>query len=282
MPVHQVRSLGLSRLVLLAVHKSRPVNMAQSRRVLFIAGEVTPFAESSSIASLARALPEQLQSAGDFEARVMMPCYGTIDEREHNLHEVIRLSGTDVPMGSETETLTVKVASVPDVRLQVYFMDHETFFGDEQIGAAGDADSFDDVLRRALFFNRAALETIRKLRWGPALIHSFGWMSGFVPLLLASEYGTDDVLGSAKSVFTPDDQDPGSKISSDLAESFGLPLDGNASSTISETGLQYADASIHPPGATAIDGATQFEADVDGHGQQLAAMYNQMLNEVPA
>lgn len=256
--------------------------MAQSRRVLFVAGEVTPFAETSSIASLARMLPEQLQAAGDFEARVMMPCYGTIDEREHNLHEVIRLSGTDVPMGAETETLTVKVASVPDVRLQVYFMDHETYFGEERLSGNGDAPPFEEVLRQALFFNRAALETIRKLRWGPDLIHSFGWMSGFVPLLLASEYGEDEHLGTAKSVFTPGDQDPGTSISTDLAQTFGLSLDGVAPSTVSETGIHYADASIHPPGSSVIEGDTQFDGDSTERGQQLADLYTQMLNEVPA
>lgn len=255
--------------------------MAQSRRVLFVAGEVTPFAESSSIASLARMLPEQLQAAGDFEARVMMPCYGTIDEREHNLHEVIRLSGTEVPMGSESETLTVKVASVPDVRLQVYFMDHESYFANENLSADGESSSLEDALRRALFFNRAALETIRKLRWGPSVIHSFGWMSSLVPLLLATEYEGAEHLGTPTSVFTPGDQDPGSELSADLARPFDLSLDGTAPSTYSETGTQYADASIYPPGAAAEE-AVQFDADDAAHGQQLADLYNEMLNEVPA
>lgn len=256
--------------------------MAQSRRVLFVAGEVTPFAETSSIASLARLLPEQLQDAGDFQARVMMPCYESIDEREHNLHEVIRLSGTDVPMGTETETLTVKVASVPDVRLQVYFMDHETYFGDGALSVNGDQSSFENVFRRTLFFNRAALETIQTLRWGPDLIHSFGWMSGLLPLLLASEYGGGEHLGTPKSVFTPDDQDPGTNIPGDLAQNLGLGLDGHAPSTVSEAGHRHADASILLPGSNPVDGATTFDADEDERGRQLASLYNQMLSEVPA
>lgn len=255
--------------------------MAQSRRVLFVAGEVTPFAETSSIASLARTLPEQLQEASDFEARVMMPCYGSIDERSHNLHEVIRLSGTDVPMGDETETLTVKVASVPDVRLQVYFMDHDAYFGNEAGMTMEETSSPEEVLRRALFFNRAALETIRKLRWGPDVIHSFGWMSSLIPLLLRSEYGEGDVLGHTKSVFTAGDQDPGTQISLSLAQDVGLPLDENAPVSFSETGSQYADASIAPSGGTS-DGAVQFDADEAQRGQQLATLYDQMLNEVPA
>jgi starch synthase len=168
------------------------------------------------------------------------------------------------------------------VRLQVYFMDHENYFGEERLAAdGGDVDAFEDVCRRALFFNRAALETIRKLRWGPSVIHSFGWMSGFVPFLLASEYGNDERLNGAKSVFTPDDQDPGAQISTDLAGTLGLSLDGQVGSTISETGLHYADASIHPPGAPTED-ASQFEDDTGLHGQQLSDLYDQMIDEVPA
>jgi len=255
--------------------------MAQSTRVLFVAGEVTPFAETSSIASLARTLPEQLQNAGDFEARVMMPCYGNINEREYSLHEVIRLSGTDVPMGDDTETLTVKVASVPDVRLQVYFMDHGTYFQDGGLSPKGSA-SIEALVRRALFFNRAALETIRKLRWGPDLIHSFGWMGGLGPLLLSTDYDGDEVLGASKSVFTPDDKDPGTTISSDLADGFGFSLNGDTSPTFSDAGTRHADASIYPPGATPVDGASTFESEESERGEQLADLYEQMLNEVPA
>lgn len=255
--------------------------MAQSKRVLFVAGEVTPFAETSSIASLARALPEQLQNAGDYEARVMMPCYGTIDERSHNLHEVIRLSGTEVPMGDHTETLTVKVASVPEVRLQVYFMDHKDYFKDGGL-RPDDAQSTEDVVRRALFFNRAALETIRKLRWGPDLVHGFGWMGGLIPLLLASDYADAEHLSPSKVLFTPDNDDPGAAITADLAAGLGFSLNGTDTSTFSSVGLSHADASIYPPGRPPTNGAVQFAADEAEHGEQLAALYDQMLNEVPA
>lgn len=256
--------------------------MAQSRRVLFIAGEVTPFAKTSSLASLARTLPEQLQAEDDFEARVMMPCYGAIDEREHNLHEVIRLSGADVPMGSETETLTVKVASLPDVRLQVYFMDHDTYFRAPDAAADGEASSPADVLRRAVFFNRAALETIQTLRWGPDLIHSFGWMSGLVPFLLSSEYGEDELLSKAKSVYTPETDTVTPELATNFAENLGLSLDGNAPESFLDAGAQFADVSIAPPETPAHDGIRQFHTEADERGQQLAALYNQMLDEVPA
>jgi len=256
--------------------------MAQSRRVLFVAGEVTPFAETSSIAALARTLPEQLQAASNFEARVMMPCYGNIDERSHNLHEVIRLSGTDVPMNGSTETLTVKVASVPDVRLQVYFMDHDTYFAENKGAITDESSSPEELLRRAAFFNRAALATICKLRWGPDLIHSFGWMSGLLPLLLASEYSGAEHLGHPKSIFTPDDQDPETEISASLAEEVGLAIDGTAPATFSATGIHHADGAIYPPGSSGVTESSRFHDDDAQRGQQLATLYDQMLSEVPA
>lgn len=255
--------------------------MAKSKRVLFVAGEVTPFAETSSIASLARTLPEQLQNAGDYEARVMMPCYGTIDERTHNLHEVIRLSGTEVPMGDETETLMVKVASVPDVRLQVYFMDHEGYFENGGL-TPEDSQSLEDVVRRALFFNRAALETIRKLRWDPDVVHAFGWMGGLIPLLLPTDYADAEYLSPSTTLFTPDNVDPGTAIPADLAAGLGISLNGADASTFSDLGLRHADTSIYPPARPIDNGAAQFGDDDTQHGEQLAALYDQMLNEVPA
>lgn len=256
--------------------------MAHSSRVLFVTSALPPFTEISPLASLTRSLPGELQETGEFETRIMMPCYGNIDERKHNLHEVIRLSGTDVPMGADTESVTVKVASVPDARLQVYFMDHDGYFGRDGQATDEEGNAFEDNARRALFFNRSVLETLRKLRWGPDLIHSFGWISGFLPPLLATTYAEDDLLGSAQSIFTPDDLALEMQIPSSLPERTGFPLDGNLGSTLSETGLNFVDESIFPPNEAPMDGASQFSDEAEVRSEQLTTLYNQMLGEVPA
>jgi len=256
--------------------------MTSSKRLLYAAGALTPFTERSPLASLTRSLPEQVQNAGDFEVRIMMPCYANISERKHNLHEVIRLSNTEVPMGEETESVSVKVASVPDVQLQVYFMEHESYF--ERNGQATDSDgnAFDDNAARALFFNRSVLETLRKLRWGPDLIHSFGWISGLLPSLLSTTYANDDLFSSTKSVYTPDGQASGIRVGSSFADHMGLPLDGTAGATLSEIGHSYADATILPPDGSATDGASMFGADAAARTEQAVTLYDQMLGEVPA
>lgn len=255
--------------------------MSSSNRLLFVAGALTPFTEQSSLGTLTRSLPEQVQNVGDFEVRIMMPCYGDINERKHNLHEVIRLSDTDVPMGAETESVAVKVASVPDARLQVYFMDHDRYFRRNEETAAKNGDAAAATLNRALFFNRSVLETIRALRWGPDLIHSFGWISSFTPTLLATTFAEDDLLGATKSVFTPGGDAPGTPVRSAFAERMDLSLDGTTGSTLSDVGHAHADATILPPNQSA-DGVPTFSDETAPRTDQAVSLYDQMLSEVPA
>ena len=256
--------------------------MSSSNRLLYVAGALSPFTEQSPLAPLARSLPEQVQDAGDFEVRIMMPCYGNINERKHNLHEVIRLSDTDVPMGTETKSVAVKVASVPDAQLQVYFMDHDGYFGQDDQATAQNGDAADETLSQALFFNRSVLETIRELRWGPDLVHSFGWMSSFTPPLLATTFADDDLLGATKSVFTPDGQPPGVPVPSGFADRMNLSLDGTIGSTLSDVGHAHADEAILPPETSAEDGTPIFSDETGPRTDQAISLYDQMLSEVPA
>ena len=263
------------------------MHMASSYRLLYVAEALAPFTEQSPLATLTRSLPEQVQEAGDFEVRIMMPCYGDINERKHSLHEVIRLSDTDVPMGANTESVSVKVASVPDVQLQVYFMDHEGYFGRSGRATDGDGSAFDDNADRALFFNRSVLETLRELRWGPDLIHGFGWISGLLPTLLSTTYADDDLLGATKSVFTPGGQAPATTLEASFADTMDLPIDGTAGATLSEVGRTHADATILPPDGASANGAqaedvSRFQADPQPRTEQTVALYDQMLGEVPA
>ena len=261
--------------------------MASSHRLLYVVGALAPFTERSPLAALSRSLPEQVQKAGDFEVRIMMPCYGDINERKHSLHEVIRLSDTDVPMGADTESVSVKVASVPEVQLQVYFMDHDDYFGRANHTTDADGNAFEDNADRALFFSRSVLETLRELRWGPDLIHAFGGISGFLPSLLSTTYTDDDLLGATKSVYTPGGSAPEVNVDASFADAMHLPLDGHTGATLSEVGHTYADATVFPPGETPANGlqgdrTSTFQDDTKPRTEQAVALYDQMLGEVPA
>ena len=256
--------------------------MAQPTRILFVAGEVEPFAKVSDTATLVRKLPEHLQESGAFETRIMMPRYGTISERKNRLHEVIRLSGTAIPMGDDVETLKVKVASIPGIRLQVYFMDNVHFFKRKGLHLDKQGQLFTDNAERALFFGRSVVETLRKLMWKPDVIHAFGWISGLLPLLLNTEYANEELFADTKIIYTPDGIEAEAELSGDLIDKMDLSVNGEATGlTVSDIGLKYADAYAFPPSLEpALADAMQFSEEIEEMTQQAITLYETALSEV--
>ena len=224
-------------------------------RILFVAAEVAPFSETTETAKLLRVLPEALQEQKDVEPRILMPRYGVVSERKNRLHEVIRLSGAEIEAGDRTDTLKVKVASIPGIRLQVYFMDSVTFF--KRKGLHADRKSkatFEDNAARALFYARAALSSVQSLGWGPAVVHAAGWISAFVPHVLKTELADDELFEGTKVVFTPDSPEPYSHtLTDDELSALGLPAEW-AGQTMREVGLSTADAVAYVDGDGPADG----------------------------
>ncbi len=250
-------------------------------KVLFVAGEVAPFSASTEAAQLARDLPEQLQELGDFEARIIMPRYGTVSERRNRLHEVIRLSGSEITVGERTETLKVKVASIPGIRLQVYFMDNDFFF--KRKGLFQDRRTevlFEDNAERALYFGRAALATVENLGWAPDVVHATGWITGLVPALLRGEFAEHKLFKATKTVYTPDAADVDVRLTAEAAEAAGLPAD-TADRDLREVGAAFADAVAYGPGR-AGDGGTDLSGEPKEAAEKAAALYREIVGEVAA
>lgn len=246
--------------------------MANPKRILYVSGEVEPFASVSEAGQLARTLPERVQDTGAYEARIMMPRYGTISERKNRLHEVIRLSGTDVNMGDATETLKVKVASIPGIRLQVYFMDNARFFKRKGLHADSKGVQFDDNTERAVFFGRSVFGTLKKLMWGPDVIHAFGWISGLLPVLLATEYADDELFAATKIVYTPCTVEAGAVLSAEQAKALNLGVNGEASGlSLTEIGAKFADADIE---------VCSFTDDEDAMVERATSLYDQVTGDV--
>ncbi len=256
--------------------------MSTPKRILVVASAVTPFVEDGATAALARSVAEHLHANSAFDARVMMPRYGTISGRTHNLHEVIRLSGTEVPVGGEAHTITTQVASLPETRLQVYFMGDDAYFDREGVVADADGAPYDDNAARALFFGRAVLATVKKLRWGPDVIHAFGWAGSLVPMLLRTDYAGDDLFAQARSIYTPDHLETGPALTDDFAAEMGLePGDAAQGLPLAAAGRAWADAVVHPPAADASE-TERFSAEAEARAEQIDALYEQMLSQAVA
>jgi starch synthase len=173
----------------------------KSTKVLFISQEITPYLPESEMALIGRNLPQGIQERGK-EIRTFMPRYGCINERRNQLHEVIRLSGMNLVIDDTDHPLIIKVASIQSARMQVYFIDNEDYFHRKFTLCDDNQNFFEDNDERAIFFARGVLETVKKLRWAPDLIHCHGWISAFVPILIKKAYDDDPLFAKSKVVYS--------------------------------------------------------------------------------
>jgi len=171
------------------------------KRVLIITQEMKPYTALSEISEIARKLPQHIQDSG-MEIRVLMPRFGTINERRHRLHEVVRLSGMNIIVDDDDYPLVIKVASLPGARMQVYFLDNEDFFKRKQLFADDAGKPFSDNADRMIFFCKGAIETVKKFGWAPDIIHCHGWMTSLVPLYLKTVYKNEPLFKSSKVIYS--------------------------------------------------------------------------------
>ena len=175
--------------------------MSTKKRILFIATEMSPYLVLNEFAEVINKLAIKSNDTG-LEVRCIMPRFGVINERRHRLHEVVRLSGINVTVDGDDYPLQIKVASLPNARLQVYFLENEDFFKRKQIFHDESEKWFDDNALRTIFFCKGALETVKKFGWPPDIIHCSGWMTSLIPAFIKTAYKKEPVFGNSKVIFT--------------------------------------------------------------------------------
>ena len=191
------------------------------KRVLFVSSEMSPFLNVSSVADIARNLPQAIQEK-DNEIRVLMPRFGCINERRNRLHEVVRLSGINITIDDNDNPLVIEVASLPEAKMQVYFLDNEDYFHRKQVFKSDNNKFFDDNDERTIFFCKGVIETVKKLGWAPDIIHCQGWMTSLIPLYLKTIYKDEPVFKNAKVVYSVFEDQFHETLGTDFSRKAGL------------------------------------------------------------
>lgn len=169
----------------------------EKKRLLLITQEMDPYTNLSDIARIAQQIPQYMHDNG-MELRILMPRFGTINERRHRLHEVVRLSGMNIVVNDEDFPLIIKVASMPGSRLQVYFLDNDEFFKRKSVFGDAEGKPYEDNMERMIFFCKGAIETVKKFGWPPDIIHCHGWMTGMVPFFLRTLYKDEPLFRNSR------------------------------------------------------------------------------------
>ncbi|MDP5106686.1 MAG: glycogen/starch synthase [Polaribacter sp.] len=171
----------------------------KDKRILFVSSEVVPYLPETELSSTAFISAKNAHSKG-VQTRIFMPRYGVINERRHQLHEVIRLSGMNLVVNDIDMPLIIKVASIPKERMQVYFIDNEEYFKRKAVFTDEDDELFSDNDERAIFFAKGVVETVKKLNWAPDIIHVHGWMASLLPLYLRVFYNDEPLFTESKII----------------------------------------------------------------------------------
>ncbi len=196
--------------------------MKEPKRVLFVNSEILPYIPETTASTVGRYLPQGVQESGK-EIRSFMPRYGCINERRNQLHEVIRLSGMNIIVNDIDRPLIIKVASIPSARMQVYFIDNDDYFQRKFIFNDENGNFFEDNDERAIFFARGVLETVKKLRWKPDIIHCQGWISHVLPLYLKKIYKDDPIFTDSKLILSLYDEADSFTFADDMRSKIILP-----------------------------------------------------------
>jgi starch synthase len=170
-------------------------------RILFVCTEMEPYFPASGIATIVRMLSQGIQDKGH-EIRVFLPRFGCVNERRNQLHEVIRLSGMNLIIDDADHPLIIKVASLPVARMQVYFIDNDDYFQRKSTFFDEKGKFFEDNDERSIFFIRGVLETVKKLRWSPNVVHCHGWFTALLPIFLKKSYKDDPLFTKTKIILS--------------------------------------------------------------------------------
>ena len=223
------------------------------KKVLFVSQEIYPYLPETEMSLIGRHLPQQIQE-DDKDIRIFMPRYGIVNERRHQLHEVIRLSRMNLIVDDFDHQLIIKVASIQQARMQVYFIDNEDYFPKKKYFYDEQGKFFENNDERMIFFCKGVIETVRKLGWAPDVIHCHGWISSLVPLYIKKLYKEDPLFSNSKVIFSVYDTDFKGELNSEIGEKLLFESTLNAKDikglktpdfvSLNKFAIDYADAII--------------------------------------
>ena len=224
----------------------------EKKKILYISQEICPYMNQSSMGDLSGALPQIMQESGR-DIRIFLPRFGTVNERRHQLHEVIRLSGMNLIIDDFDHQLIIKVASIQQQRMQVYFIDNEEYFPRRQMFHDQEGNFMCNNDERMIFYCKGVIETVRKLGWSPDVIHCQGWFTSLVPMYIKKLYSEDPLFENTKVIYSVFDKGFKGKLSDTIIDKLLFEeLEANDLSglknlnvnTLNKFAISYSDAVV--------------------------------------
>ena len=160
-------------------------------KILYAAGEASPFAKTGGLADVAGSLPQALNRKG-IDCRVVIPLYDVIP---YDMRQNMRfISNFYIRTANRAQYCGI-FESEHDGAVY-YFIDNEGYF---KRGAV--FGEYDDAERFA-FFSRAVLEMLPHIDFKPDIINANDWHTALIPIYKHVLYPNSRYYSDIKTIFT--------------------------------------------------------------------------------
>lgn len=164
------------------------------RSVLLVGSECYPFVKTGGLADVMSALPKALVKDG-WDARVILPCYGCIDEKYRDEMEYVDAFYMDC--GSNHRNYYVGIKKLVMDGVIYYFIDNESLFG-----WGNPYSEMSNDLEKFIYFDKAVLAALPVIGWIPDILHCNDWQAGLVPVYLRTLFADTEVGWTCKTIMT--------------------------------------------------------------------------------
>jgi starch synthase len=171
-------------------------------RVAMFSTEAFPYAKVGGLGDVVGSLPKKLERLG-VEITLIMPAYKTIHHDRFNIHTYKPLPRFDVQMGSGFVQAEIYTTTMPGTSIEVFLIGSPDYFLRD--GIYDDPlthEGYPDNMERFIFFMKASLDLLAKLRRQVDILHCHDWQTGLIPGLINTTLRNDPFFSRVGTLLT--------------------------------------------------------------------------------
>jgi starch synthase len=165
-------------------------------KILYACSELAPFASAGGLGDVAAALPRALRAQGH-DVRFAMPCYRVLPDSMRG--EQFCMCMAD--LGAKSAWGAMRVSTVPQTDIPLYLIEHEGYFGRDQLYGYGGYE-YSDNPERFCFFCLALLHGIAQTNWRPDIVHCHDWHTAPIPAYIKTRLAQTAAWHGMPTLFT--------------------------------------------------------------------------------
>ena len=170
-----------------------------------VGAELFPLVKVGGLGDVMGSLPKDLAQL-NLEISIIIPFYGAIDKKKYKSKLIKRRIAIEID--NKKTYFDLYQTKLPKSNVKVFLIKHklfnfkEIYLGGRKYLKNGKYTREVRDIERFVFFSKAVVETIKKLKWNIDLLHCHDWHTALLPTFLAEYNLKDKDFKNIKTLFT--------------------------------------------------------------------------------